>query len=91
MIPEFIPELLANVLSVIAEAGIVILLLVPKYRRLGGLGFMLLMIAFLPIHTWDAFRENPAIGPMPAPVIRLVIQFLLIYAGYWIYKSHPKA
>ncbi len=93
MIPEFIPSFLANILAAIAEVVIGISLIVPKYRSLGGILFMALMIAFLPIHVWDLFKETPAIGPMPAPVIRLLVQFLLIYAGWWIYKKYktPKA
>ncbi len=88
MIPEFIPIGLANVLTAIVEATVGILLFLPKYRHWGGLGFFMLMIAFLPIHIWDLFKENPAVGAPPAPIIRLVIQFLLIYAGWWIYKKY---
>ncbi len=87
MIPEFIPSLLANILAAIAEAVVGIALIIPKYRKLGGLLFALLMLAFLPIHIWDLVREEPAIGPQPIPAIRVVIQFLLIYAGWWIYKK----
>ncbi|MEM6265807.1 MAG: hypothetical protein AAGI38_25115, partial [Bacteroidota bacterium] len=81
MIPDFIPEGLANIATMVLEAGIGILLLLPTYRHLGGLGFMVLMIGFLPIHTWDMLRETPAIGPPPAPIIRFLFQFVLIYAG----------
>ncbi len=87
MIPEFIPAGLANISAAIAEAVVGILLFLPKYRHWGGLGFFLLMLGFLPIHVWDLFKEIPAIGPSPAPEIRLVVQFLLIYAGWWIYKK----
>ncbi|MEL6639207.1 MAG: MauE/DoxX family redox-associated membrane protein [Bacteroidota bacterium] len=88
MIPPFIPASLANILATITEAGVGILLLLPRYRHWGGLGFILLMLAFLPIHVWDLFREDPAIGPAPAPLIRLLLQFLLIYAGYWVYRNN---
>ncbi len=88
MIPEFIPMLLANILAAIAEAGAGIMLIIPKYRKWGGMSFMVLMIAFLPIHVWDFLRENPAIGAPPMPAIRLAFQFVLIYAGWWIYKSY---
>lgn len=87
LVPDFIPLIFANIASTIAEALIGILLFIPKYRRLGGLGFALLMIAFLPLHIWDMFKEDPITGPPPGPQIRLVIQLLLIYAGYWIYKG----
>lgn len=88
-IPEFIPENLANILSAIAEGIIGIALIVPKYRRWGGLGFFLLMIVFLPIHIWDLTKEIPAIGSKLAASIRLVVQFLFIAAGWWIYKTSP--
>ncbi|MEL6562502.1 MAG: MauE/DoxX family redox-associated membrane protein [Bacteroidota bacterium] len=87
MIPDFIPDQLANVLAFITEVATGLALIIPKYRKTGGLLFMGLMIAFLPLHVWDVFRENPAIGPFPAPIIRLVIQFLLIYVGWRIYRK----
>ena len=87
MIPDFISVSLANILATIVEAAVGIMLLIPRYRKWGGLSFMALMIAFMPIHVWDLFRENPAIGAPPMPAIRLVFQFVLIYAGWWIYKS----
>lgn len=87
MIPDFIPEGFANLATAIVEAGIGVLLFLPNYRHWGGLGFCVLMIAFLPLHVWDMLKETPAVGPSPAAEIRLVIQFLLIYAGGWIYKK----
>ena len=87
LVPDFIPLIFANIASTIAEAAIGIMLFIPKYRRLGGLGFALLMIAFLPLHIWDMFKDNPITGPPPGPQIRLAIQLLLIYAGWWIYKK----
>lgn len=91
-IPEFIPENLANVLSTIAEGVVGIVLIVPKYRKWGGLGFCILMLAFLPIHIWDLTKEVPAVGSKMGAAIRLVVQFLLIAAGWWIYKtSSPKS
>ena len=88
MIPDFIPESVANILAALAEGVTGIALFIPIYRKKGGLLFAGLMLAFLPIHVWDLLRENPAIGPAPAPAIRLVVQFLLIYAGWWIYRKH---
>ncbi|MCP4520703.1 MAG: hypothetical protein GY827_03240 [Cytophagales bacterium] len=82
MIPSFIPEWLANALAAISELIIGALLLLPKYRKQGWLLFMLLMIAFLPIHIWDAFKETPVIGPHPIPTIRIVFQFVFIFLGW---------
>ena len=89
-IPDFFPKMLANILAAISEAFIGLALVLPKYRKWGGLGFFLLMIAFLPIHVWDLFRENPAIGSKNAAVIRLIMQFLLIYAGWSVWKSNQE-
>lgn len=87
MIPDFIPELLANVLAAIAEAVVGIALLLPKYRRLGGLGFMLMMIAFMPLHIWDLTKDQPAIGSQGVAIFRVGMQVILIYAGWWIWKG----
>jgi uncharacterized membrane protein len=86
-IPDFIPKSVANILAAIAEAVVGITLIIPRFRKWGGLGFFLLMLAFLPIHIWDLVREVPAIGSFKAAVIRFFVQLLLIYAGWWIYKN----
>ncbi|MGO4921354.1 hypothetical protein [Maribacter spongiicola] len=87
-IPNFIPEQLANILSTIAEAIVGIALIIPKYRKWGGLGFFILMIIFLPIHIWDFTKEIPAIGSKVAATVRIAVQLLFIAAGWWIYKSY---
>jgi len=87
LIPPFIPLMPANVLAAIAELAIGVALLLPQYRSIGGLGFFILMLIFLPIHIWDLVREASALGSRTASAIRLVIQFLLIYAGWWIWKK----
>jgi len=87
IIPEFIPVVLANVLAAIAEFAIGLALFFPKYRKWGGLGFCLLMIAFLPLHVWDVFRETPAMGSQIGAVIRLALQFWFIYIGWRMYKT----
>lgn len=87
-LPDFIPLTLANVLALIAEVVVGIALVVPKYRKMGALLFTILMLVFLPIHVWDLFKEVPAIGPSPAPEIRIVIQLLMIYGGWWLYKKY---
>jgi uncharacterized membrane protein len=88
LIPSFIPEFAANLLATIAEAAIGLALIVPKFRKLGGLAFMALMIAFLPIHLWDMLKDEPFIGTKTVALIRLAIQFLMIFAGWWIYQKY---
>jgi uncharacterized membrane protein len=87
-IPNFVPETLANILSTVSEAIVGIALIIPKYRKWGGLGFFILMILFLPIHIWDFTKEIPAIGSKVAATVRITVQLLFIAAGWWIYKSY---
>lgn len=87
LIPEFIPVALANILSTIVEGAIGIALLVPKYRKWGGLGFLLLMIAFLPLHIWDLTKSVPMVGSKGAAIFRLFMQFVLMYGGYWVWQK----
>lgn len=87
MIPNFINPKLANGLAFITEIAVGIMLLMPKYRHYGGLGFALLMIAFLPIHIWDLMKDNPMMGSKMAATVRLIVQFVLIYLGYRIYHK----
>lgn len=86
-IPEFIPHSLAHIFAIVTEAAVAIALLIPKYRKWGGLGFMILMLIFLPLHVWDLFREDPAMGSMTGAIIRVLVQFLLIFIGWWIWKK----
>jgi len=86
-VPPFIPENLANILAAVAEGVVGIALLIPQTRTLGALGFTLMMIVFLPIHIWDLFRAQPAIGSFNAAVVRVMIQLLVIYAGWWLWKK----
>ena len=87
LIPPFIPALFANILAALVEGAIAVLLFMPKYRHLGGLGFSMLMLAFLPLHIWELFKEEPLVGPEPLTSIRVVMQFVLIYLGWRIYRK----
>ena len=88
LIPSFISDFAAHLLSIIAETGIGIALLIPKFRKLGGLAFLLLMIVFLPIHIWDLLKDEPFVGSKTMAIVRLVIQLAMIYGGWWIYKKY---
>lgn len=90
LIPDFIPESVANILAFITEIAVGILLILPKYRHLGGLGFVILMLAFMPIHIWDYTKDVPFVGSKMGAIIRIIVQVLFIYAGWWIYKSSNK-
>jgi len=94
MIPPFIPVAFADFFAVTSEALVGILLLVPKTRKYGVLGFSILMIIFLPLHIWDVFRvknhENPLVKNFNVAVIRLLIQFVVIALGFWMYGVKRK-
>ena len=78
-VPSFLPFAMAIIyLSGIMEIILGLMLILPKYRRIGALGILILMLAFLPIHFWDVFSDTPAIGNHQAALIRLPVQFLFI-------------
>lgn len=88
-VPSFLPFPLAVVyLSGIIELllGMVTLFLNQKYTKFGILGICVLMVAFLPLHIVDAFREQPVIGSPGVAYFRLVIQFLLIWLSWRSYQ-----
>lgn len=86
LLPDWISAYWANLLAGIAELFIGIGLLFPASRGLAGMAFAALMVVFLPLHWLDMFRPRPAVGSVPAAVARFILQFFLIYAGYWIWR-----
>jgi len=87
MIPSWAPEGLVNIVVGLGELAVGVALILPKYRKLGALGWTIMMIIFLPIHVWDLLRDAPAMGSKMAATIRLVIQFGLIYLGFRLYRK----
>ena len=81
--PVFVP------LSGIVEIALGIAVLVPRFRRIGGWGILMLMIVFLPLHIADVFREHPAIGSHRAALVRLPLQFVLILWAWLVAGSRP--
>ena len=61
--------------------------LIPRYSRFGTLGIFILMLAFLPLHVIDIFKENPVVGIKAIAYIRLPFQFVLIAWAWFILKS----
>ena len=86
-IPTGLPGLAIVYLSGIVEVALGIGALIPKTRSWSTLGILLLMIAFLPLHVIDVFKENPAIGNHRVALIRLPIQFLFIAWAWFIHKK----
>ena len=88
----FVPAFLPLKTTIIYVSGAVEILLgamlfLKKYAKFGALGMFILLILFLPIHIWDVFSETPAIGSKQAALIRLPIQFLLIFITWKIKNS----
>lgn len=89
-IPDFLPKIGVNYISGIIEILLGIGLFKKGYEKKSAYGIFLLMIAFMPIHIWDAFKEVPAIGSKMAAYIRIAVQVLFIVWAYVIYKNEIK-
>jgi uncharacterized membrane protein len=83
-IPDFLPKNAINTLAGLVEIVLGIGVFIPDLRYLATLGILLLMLAFLPIHAIDVFRERPAIGSHWLAIVRLPLQFVLIWWAYSI-------
>ena len=78
-VPAFLPFTVAIIyLSGAIEIILGLLMIIPKYAKVGAIGILLLMLIFLPIHIWDIFSDSPAIGSHKAALIRLPVQLLFI-------------
>jgi uncharacterized membrane protein len=89
-IPDWMPLILTNILTGIVELGLGIGLLFKKYRKQAAFGVFLLMIAFLPLHFFDVFKDHPAIGSKTVAMIRLPLQFVLIYWAWYILQQNKQ-
>jgi uncharacterized membrane protein len=89
-IPDWMPLILVNVLTGIVEIVLGTGLLLQKYRRQAAFGVFILMLLFLPLHIADVFKDQPAIGSKTAAWVRLPIQFLFIYAPWYIFRTNRK-
>ena len=84
-VPGFLPFRAGFVaLSGAVEIMLGVAALIPRTRSLAGWGILALMIAFLPIHVWDVFRADPAIGTHGAALVRLPFQFLFILWAWFV-------
>ncbi len=86
-IPDFLPKLTVNYISGIIEILLGIGLFIKGYQKKSAYGIFLMMLVFMPIHIWDAFKEIPAIGSKTAAYIRIAVQFLFIGWAWVIYKK----
>ena len=87
-VPSFLPFTLAIIyLSGLFEILFGLALFFKKLETIGAWGILILMLLFLPIHIWDVFSNTPAIGSHNAALIRLLIQFVLIFIA-WKVKNN---
>lgn len=82
-IPDFLPKSIINALAGGVEIILGIGVFIPKYKKMALLGICLLMLVFLPIHIIDAFKETPVIGSKTAAIVRIGVQFVLIYLPWF--------
>jgi uncharacterized membrane protein len=86
-VPNFLPASFINQASGVAEIIVGLMVFLPKYRSIGTLGILVLMLLFLPLHIIDVFSDIPAIGSHIAALIRLPVQFLFIAWAWYINKK----
>jgi len=86
IVPNFLPKKEVVLITGVPELLIGIGVLIPRTRALAGIGFTLLCLAFLPLHLWDLVRDDPAITPHNAAIIRVFVQFILMWIGWTVWK-----
>jgi uncharacterized membrane protein len=87
-IPDWLPLNATNYFTALVEIILGAGLVFPGSRRIAAIGTIMLMVFFLPFHTYDVFRSQPAIGSKLLAWVRLPLQFVLIY---WAWFCVPKA
>ena len=86
-IPSFLPKLAINYIFGGIELLLGIGLFLTATVKNAAMGVFILMLLFLPIHLWDLSKEKPAIGSKKLALIRVPLQFLLMYLSYLIYTN----
>lgn len=86
-IPNNWPQETLNYAAGLIEIVLGLGVFLKSTRKISALGILLLMIAFLPVHYFDMFKETPAIGSFTVAVIRFPLQFVLIYWAWIIYRT----
>ena len=90
-VPSFLPFTMVIIyISGLFEILFGLALFFKKLEIIGAWGILILMLLFLPLHIWDVFSETPAIGSHNAALIRLPVQFLLIFIA-WKVKNNVSA
>ncbi|WP_394995073.1 hypothetical protein [Emticicia sp.] len=86
-IPDFLPNVLVNYLAGFGEIIFGVGVFTSRFRSMATLGILIIMLVFLPLHIIDVFKDNPSIGSHQMALIRLPIQFVLIFWAWFINKK----
>lgn len=84
-IPDFLPKKLVNYVVGVLEFSVGFGLFFPETVKIASLGIIILLLIFLPIHIWDVTKKRPAIGSKKIAIVRIPLQFLLLYGIYVVY------
>jgi uncharacterized membrane protein len=92
MMPEPLPDGLWIIyLTGVFEIAGAIGLLIPRTRRLAGVGLVLLLIGMFPANVYAAINGIPLGGEAPTPLwLRTPMQFLFIGMVWWTSITRPK-
>ena len=91
---DFVPEdvrLIIIYLSGAAEIILALGLLTLKFREQSALLIFWMFVLYLPLHVRDIFIENPVVGSQTVAIVRLIMQFGLLYWVWAIRKATKKA
>ena len=86
-IPNFLPKKLVNYAVGIVEFTLGFGLFFSETNKIASLGILLLLLLLLHIHIWDVTKKAPAIGSKKIAIIRIPLQFLLMYGIYIVFLN----
>lgn len=86
-IPDFLPKKLVNYVVGFVEFSLGFGLFFAETNKIASLGILLILVFLLPIHIWDVTKKKPAIGSKKIAIIRIPLQFLLMYGIYVMYLN----
>ena len=86
-IPDFFSKKLVNYVVGLIEFGLGFGLFFKQTTKYALVGIFILLLLLLPIHLWDFTKKRPAIGSKKIAIIRIPLQFLLMYGIYIVYLN----
>jgi uncharacterized membrane protein len=87
-IPPWLPfEWFVIYASGVLELALALMLFIPRTEKWAAAGIFAMLLIYLPLHIWDLFREQPAIGSFGMAIVRVPIQFILLGLSWKLFKS----